>query len=101
MNQDVMVTNHLKFIFNIYFRHLIANIDFLKSSKNLVTVKMKIVVILRNSDTKSYSTDFCKMLIGGRKIVYIDSFCEVTNSRKVVQNDSLEFDELHHKMLSY
>ena len=40
------------------------------------------------------------MLIGGRKIVFTDSFFEATITRKNVQNDSSEFEGLLHEMMS-
>ena len=43
---------------------------------------------------------FCEMLIGGRKIVYTDTFFGVTNVRTNVQNDSSEFEELLQEMVS-
>ena len=40
------------------------------------------------------------MLIYGRKIVNSDTFFEVTNIRKNIQNDSSEFEGLLHKRVS-
>ena len=49
---------------------------------------MIIGVIDRKYDTASHPTDFCEMVIGGRKIVNSDMFFRVTNIRTNVQNDS-------------
>ena len=43
---------------------------------------------------------FCKILIGGRKIVNIDVLFEVTNIRTNVQNHYSEFEGLLHEMVS-
>ena len=53
-----------------------------------------------NNDTASHITDFCEIVIGGRKIVNSDKFFGVTNIRTNVQHDSSYFERLLHKMVS-
>ena len=65
-----------------------------------MAVMMNPVVISRNFDTVSNQKDFCKMLFGGRKTVYTDSFFEVINIRKDVQYYYSDFDGLLHEMVS-
>ena len=43
---------------------------------------------------------FCEILIGGRTIIYNDSFFESTNIMKNVQNDSSRFEGSLHEMVS-
>ena len=53
-----------------------------------------------NYYTASHPTDFCEMLIGGRKIVTSDMFFGVTNIMENVQNYSSEFEGLLHEIVS-
>ena len=53
-----------------------------------------------NCDTEIHPTDFCEMLIGGRKIVNSNIFFKSTNIRTNVENHSSEFEGLLHKMVS-
>ena len=55
---------------------------------------------IENYDTTSYPTDFCEILIGGRKIVNSDNIYLITNIRTNVQEDSSEFEALIQDIIS-
>ena len=61
---------------------------------------MNLEFISRKLYTAIHPTDFCEMLIGGRKVVYTNSFFEVNNIMKNLQNESSEFNGLLYVMLS-
>ena len=84
--------------FNIFFRELIMNTNCDKIIENLDNSEddyrnyiQKIVIL------QVIKHIFCVILIGGGKIVYIDSFFEVNNIRKCFQNDYSKFEGLLHK----
>ena len=87
-------------LFGIFFRQLIMNVDSEKMINNLDDSKDNIIIYFQKIVILwVVQPIFCEMLIGGRKIVYADSFFEATNIRKNVQNDSSDFEGLIQEMM--
>ena len=78
INRDVMVmsTRHSKCFFSIYiFRHLIMNTDFKKNYRKYGQHHRWLYKLYhKNYDTASHPTNFCEMLIGGRKLLTVICF---------------------------
>ena len=86
--------------FNIYFRQLILNIDYERFIEELYGSEYEFSAnFQKNLTLRVIQHISCEMLTDGRKIVYTDSFFEVTNIKRDVQIYSLEFGGLLHKMV--
>ena len=70
-------------------------IDKLDNIEDYFSINFQNILIMR-----VIQNILCEMLIGRRKKVYTDSFCEVTNIRKDVRNSSSSFYGLLHEMVS-
>ena len=87
---------------NKILRQLIKNIDYEKIIEHMDNIEdnyreyeQKIMIL------QVIQQIFCEILIGRRKFVNSDICFEVTNISTNIQNDSSEFEELLHKMVSY